>query len=143
MAQVPGMFDLSALLGFGAGNPDVNPGLANLPQKEGEAPMPYSPEGWQASKLTAPLQDGEAAPKAAGKTEEKKKASTGFTPEQAMALQRMVTVEQPKALPAHAGGGGAAGARGQMMPMQQVQPGNIATAPRASLGQILYGGRKF
>ena len=142
MAQVPGMFDLSALLGFGAGSPDVNPGLANLPQKEGEAPMPYSPEGWQASKLVSPVQGEEQVPKAPEKGEAKKKASTGFTPEQAMALQRMVTVEQPKAMPAHAGGG-AGGSRGQIGQMQQVQAGGVTTAPRSSLGQILYGGRKF
>lgn len=142
MAQVPGMGDLSSLIGFFSQSPDVNLGLANLPQKEGEVPMPYSPEGWQASKLTAPVSSPEAQPEAAPKKGEKK-ASTGFTPEQALALQKLVTVEQPKPLAASGGGGGGAGGRSQVGQMQQVQAGGVTTAPRASLGQILYGGRKF
>lgn len=141
MAQAPGMGDLSSLIGFFSQSPDVNLGLANLPQKEGEVPMPYSPEGWQASKLTAPVSSSEAPAEAAPKKGEKK-ASTGFTPEQALALQKLVTVEQPKPLAAHGGGGGAGG-RSQVGQMQQLQAGGVTSAPRASLGQILYGGRKF
>ena len=140
MAQTPGMGDLSSLIGFFSQSPDVNLGLANLPQKPEEAPMPYSPEGWQASKLTASTQTSEEATKGEGK-KEGKKPTTGFTPEQALALQKMISVEPLKAV--SAGGGGAGGSRSQVGQMQMLQPGGISTAPRASLGQILYGGRKF
>ena len=141
MAQAPQTFDLSSLLGFTQLSPDVNLGLANLPQKEGEAPMPYSPEGWNMSKLTTqpePPQTEEGK-----KNEGKKKDSTGFTPEQAMALQKMLTVEPLRPAAGHGGGGGAGAGRGPVGQMQQVQAGGVTTAPRASLGQILYGGRKF
>ena len=140
MAQTPGMGDLSSLLGFFSQSPDVNLGLANLPQKPEEAPMPYSPEGWQKSKLVGKV-EGEAAAPVEKKGE--KKASVGFTPEQALALQKMVGVEQPKPLAGHGGGGGAGVGRGPTGQMQMLQPGGVSTAPRSSLGQILYGGRKF
>ena len=102
--------------------------------------MPYSPEGWQASKLVGKV-EGEAAAPVEKKGE--KKASVGFTPEQALALQKMVGVEQPKPLAGPGGGGGAGVGRGPTGQMQMLQPGGVSTAPRASLGQILYGGRKF
>lgn len=140
MAQTPGMGDLSSLIGFFSQSPDVNLGLANLPQKPEEAPMPYSPEGWQKSKLVGKV-EGEAAAPVEKKGE--KKASTGFTPEQTMALQKMLTVEPLRPAAGYGGGGGAGAGRGPTGQMQQVQAGGVATAPRASLGQILYGGRKF
>lgn len=141
MAQAPQSFDLSSLLGFTQLSPDVNLGLANLPQKPEEAPMPYSPEGWNMSKLTA---QPEPPPTEEGKKGEgKKKDSTGFTPEQTMALQKMLTVEPLRPAAGHGGGGGAGAGRGPTGQMQQVQAGGVTTAPRASLGQILYGGRKF
>lgn len=140
MAQTPGMGDLSSLIGFFSQSPDVNLGLANLPQKPEEAPMPYSPEGWQASKLVGKV-EGEAAAPVEKKGE--KKASVGFTPEQALALQKMVGVEPPRQAVGPGGGGGAGVGRGPTGQMQMLQPGGVSTAPRASLGQILYGGRKF
>lgn len=143
MAQVPQSFDLGSLLGFAQLSPDVNLGLANLPQKPEETPMPYSPEGWNASKLTAPATKAEDAPAAETQKKGEKKASTGFTPEQTMALQKMLTVEPLRPVAGHGAGGGAGAGRGQVGQMQQLQAGGVATAPRASLGQILYGGRKF
>lgn len=142
MAQTPNTVDLSSLLGFFSMSPDVNLGLANLPQKPEEAPMPYSPEGWQASKLTSqPGADTASAPKAdAGK--KKEGSSVGFTPEQALALQKLVAVEQPKPMAAHGGGGGGGVGRGPTGQMQMLQPGGVSTAPRASLGQIIYGGKR-
>lgn len=141
MAQAPQTFDLSSLLGFTQLSPDVNLGLANLPQKPEEAPTPYSPEGWNMSKLTAQPEppQTEEGKKGAGK----KKDSTGFTPEQTMALQKMLTVEPLRPAAGHGGGGGGGAGRGPTGQMQQVQAGGVTTAPRASLGQILYGGRKF
>lgn len=143
MAQAPQSFDLSSLLGFTQLSPDVNLGLANLPQKEWEAPMPYSPEGWNVSKLMAPMPKTEDAPATETTKKGEKKASTGFTPEQTMALQKMLTVEPLRPVAGHGSGGAAGAGRGQLGQMQQIQAGGIATAPRASLGQILYGGRKF
>ena len=143
MAQAPQAFDLSSLLGFTQLSQDVNLGLANLPQKEGEAPMPYSPEGWNMSKLTAPMAKAEDAPDKEAPKKGEKKASTGFTPEQTLALQKMLTVEPLRPAAGHGGGGGAGVGRGPTGQMQQLQAGGVTTAPRASLGQILYGGRKF
>lgn len=135
MAKVPdqfsGLFDIS---------PDVYPGYLQLPQAQEQAPIPYSPEGWQASKLTVPVPGAEApeSPKAA---EKGKKAPVTFTPEQALALQKLTSVPQ-QPVP-HGGGGGGAAPRGQVAPMAQLSTGAQASAPRASLGQIIYGGRKF
>lgn len=125
--------------------PDVNPNYMQLPAKAEEVPMPHSPDGWAQSKIMAPA-EGEAAPAPKPAAVEKKKPAAGptFTPEQAALLQRMTSVDQPK--PMAAPHGGAAGPRSQVGQMQQLSaaPGGVAaTAPRASLGQIIYGGRKF
>lgn len=141
MAQTPNTGDLSSLLGFFSMSPDVNLGLANLPQKPEEAPMPYSPEGWQASKLTAQPEPN-TAPSPKPDTGKKKGGDVGFTPEQALALQKLVTVEQLKPMAAHGGGGGGGVGRGPTGQMQMLQPGGVSTAPRASLGQIIYGGKR-
>jgi hypothetical protein len=118
-------------------DPTVNPAYLQLPAAQEQAPVPYSPEGWAKSKIMPPAEGGattDAAPK---------KEGVGFTPEQMLALSKMTGMpDQPRAPSV----GGAAAPRNQVGQMQQLSTPNggaAGTAPRASLGQIIYGGRKF
>lgn len=124
--------------GLFATSPDVHPGYLQLPQQEA-TPIPYSPEGWQASKLTSPAEvpAGEGTKGKAGE----KKPAVGFTPEQALALQRLTGMGADSS-GGRVGSAGHAAPRSQVGQMQQLSAGG-PTAPRASLGQIIYGGRKF
>lgn len=143
MAQAPNPYgDLGDLMQFGGGqDPTITPSWLQLPAAPEATPMPYSPEGWQASKFApAPQAEAEPAP-VPSDPKAAKKPAIGFTPEQALALQKMTAVEQPKVQGGHGGGGAAP--RGQVAPMQQLNAGGQASAQRASLGQIIYGGRKF
>lgn len=122
-------------------DPSLPPGYMNMPAQAEATPMPYSPEGWQASKLM-PQGESAAPTPEAGKKKEKGK-DVGFTPEQMVALNRMVSVEQ-RPVPNSPAANAPAAPRNQVAPMQQATlPGQGASAPRASLGQIIYGGRKF
>lgn len=138
MAQAPKAYDFSGLFDI---SPDVYPGYLQLPAAPEQTPMPYSPEGWQQTKLI-PQTEGEAAPAQAKVEDKKKPAPTGFTPEQALALQKLTGVGASTDTPRGAAGAHTA-PRSQVGPMQQLAAGGQATAPRASLGQILYNGRKF
>lgn len=111
--------------------PLLVPELPPVMPKVEETPIPYSPEGWEKSKIMKGQGGQESA---------KKKAEVGFTPEQMAMLAKLTTVETPRAV---GGGGGGGLGRPQVGQMQQLQAGNIQTAPRSSLGQIIYGGRKF
>lgn len=135
MAEKVGMTD--GLFGI---SPDVYPGYLQLPAPPETTPMPYSPEGWQASKFATSPEEGTTASVGAAKGE--KKTPVSFTPEQALALQKLTSV-QPAAQ--HAAAGGRAAPQNHVGQMAQLSPGQAGqgTQPRASLGQILYGGRKF
>lgn len=122
---------------------DVNPGYLQLPQAVETAPMPYSPEGWQLSKLAGKRGEAAPTPPPAQEKKEEVKKDVGFTPDQALAMQKLVTGGNAQAPRVGGGGGAGLGARGQVPQMQMLQPGTQRTDPRASLGQILYGGRKF
>lgn len=135
MSQVPGMTD-----GLFSISPDVYPGYLQLPQAQQGAPIPYSPEGWQAGKLAAPVEGEEPAASTPAKKAEKK-SGVGFTPEQALALQKLTGMGAADGV-GRGGGGGGAAPRNQVGQMQQLTVQG-PTAPRASLGQIIYGGRKF
>ena len=135
MSQVPGMTD-----GMFSISPDVHPGYLQLPQAQQAAPNPYSPEGWQASRLAPPVEGEAQAANAPAKIEEKKPV-VGFTPEQALALQKLTGMGAADGA-GRGGAGGYAAPRSQVGQMQQLTAGG-PTAPRASLGQIIYGGRKF
>lgn len=123
-------------------DPTVNPNYLQLPAGAEPVQMPYSPEGWEESRLLPP---GE------GKTEEgtakakAKPAQLGFTPEQMALLSKMTSVPSPE--PLRGAPGAPLAPRSQVGQMQQLtlpqSGGNQSTAPRASLGQIIYGGRKF
>lgn len=142
MAQAPGQYgNLGGLFSFGGTeDPSVNPAYLQLPQAQGQAPIPYSPEGWQAGKMMAPVEPAQVEQQKAEQGKGKKPV-VGFTPEQAMALQRLTGMGAADGAPRGGGGGGVA-PRGQVGQMQQLNAGG-PTAPRASLGQIIYGGRKF
>lgn len=141
MAQAPNPY-IGDLMQFGGGqDPTVPPAWMQMPAAPEATPMPYSPEGWQASKLAAAPQAEAPTTPVPSDQKAAKKPAVGFTPEQALALQKMTAVEPPK-VPGGAGGGGAA-PRGQVSPMQQLNAGGQGSAQRASLGQIIYGGRKF
>jgi hypothetical protein len=126
--------------GLFATDPTVNPAYLQLPAAQEQPPVPYSPEGWAQSKLTAQVEGETAGSK---KPDPKKKeGEVGFTPEQMLALSKMTGA--PERL-RPAGGGGAAAPRNSVGQMQMLTTpgGKEQTAPRASLGQIIYGGRKF
>lgn len=134
MAQVPSMYDLSPMpLSFEPGTLPVPQGLPVLPPAPEEAPIPYSPEGWNQSKLM-PNQAEETAATPAGKGA--KKPAVNFTPDQMKALSSLLM-----------GGSGAAptrmsapaAPRNQVGQMGQLQAGGPVTAKRSSLGQIIYG----
>lgn len=133
MAQVTSPYDTGYNL-----DPTVQPAYLTLPAAQETSPMPYSPEGWAQSKIMPGTGEKKeaAAPVADGK-----KPSAGFTPEQMLALSKMTGMaDQPRAPAPHA----APAPKNQVGNMQQLQaPAGGQTAPRASLGQIIYGGRKF
>lgn len=133
MAQATSPYD-----GVFETDPTVNPAYLQLPSAQEQSPVPYSPEGWQQSKIMA-----KEEVETAGKAAPKKKGEVGFTPEQMLALSKMTGA----ATPTRPVGGGAASAPrnsvGQMQQLQTPNGGQAGTAPRSSLGQIIYGGRKF
>mgnify|MGYP007125660295 CR=1 FL=1 len=130
MAQVPEMY--SGMFGI---SPDVNPAYLQMNQPQ-EAPIPYSPQGWDASRVASP--SGMAAPtgREGGVTapEAAKPAGVGFTPEQSAALARMVTVDNGQGRAPAPG----MAPRNQVGQMQQLSAGPQA-GPRQSLGKLLYG----
>ena len=120
--------------GYMSIDPTVNPAYMQLPPPPEETPIPYSPEGWERSRLM----------KGTGKVEEKKAGGVDFTPEQMALLGKLTSV--PGAEPLRSAPGAPSAIKNQVGPMQQLtlqEGGKQATAPRASLGQIIYGGRKF
>lgn len=125
-------------------DPTVNPAYLQLPAAQEQAPMPYSPSGWEQSKLL-PIADAQKdLEKGAAMAQAQKKEDVGFTPEQAALLAKMTSVT-PNPAP-HAPGAVSA-PRNSVGQMQQLAAPNAggreSTPPRSSLGQIIYGGRKF
>jgi hypothetical protein len=126
--------------GLFATDPTVNPAYLQLPAAQEQPTLPYSPRGWAQSKLAPPAEEKAMTAPA---PEAKKKEGVGFTPEQMLALSKMTGMQELPRMPAaHA----APAPKNQVGNMQQLQlpsGGQANTAPRASLGQIIYGGRKF
>lgn len=135
MSQVTSPYDTGYSL-----DPTVKPAYLNLPAAQETPDMPYSPEGWAQSKIMAGTGEKKEA---IAPADPKKKGEVGFTPEQMLALSKMTGMaDLPKMAAPHA----APAPKNQVGAMQQLQVpagGAAHTAPRASLGQIIYGGRKF
>lgn len=125
-------------------DPSLPPGYMQLPAQPEQPMIPFSPEGWQMSKLQ-PMPQAEAQAPAPAPTEtadkgKKKKEGVTFTPEQMQALSKLVAPDAANGQ--NAGRSTATQAHiptGPKMPMQMLQAGNIQTAPRPTLGQLLYG----
>lgn len=121
-------------------DPTVNPAYLQLPAVQETPPIPYSPEGWAQSKIMQAGEDKAGTPAAPAP---KKKSSVGFTPEQMLALSKLTGLQEQARGPAAPAVAAPRNQVGQMQQLQAQAGGVAQTAPRASLGQIIYGGRKF
>lgn len=142
MAQVPENFGLGDLSYVDPTLPPPNYLQWNPLQQQGEAPIPYSPEGWSMTKIAAPTPEAETPTKPIPAQAKKKGAGVSFTPEQAATLAKLVSIDGGAGAGRQPGTPGFA-PQGKVGPMQLLQTGGNQTPVRASLGQILYGGRKF
>ena len=121
-------------------DPTVNSAYLRLPAAQETPAIPYSPKGWAQSKLMPAGEDKTTAPIAA---DPKKKSDVGFTPEQMIALSKMTGMQEQLRGPSAPAVAAPRNQVGQMQQLQAQSGGVAHTAPRASLGQIIYGGRKF